>query len=413
MSLRLMVAILAVVSSNALAQNSTVYLQAAQLNDQQAAACANPAGAAYYRKMAAYNRCLASQYGPGGGTCPAPPTGLPSCSSSGGSGTGGSPNVMGTDTGSTGSVKGDLAMAGLKGLLQWKLNHDAKKEAASAGDNGSPGEEDAASQAQDEANEAALAAAQAAARQQQLNNQAAQILTESNSLIASNDVVPSGIPSSSAAINSLLDSGSSTPDSTSAINALLDSPATSGGAGPTTPSAAVNALLAPEDQPASSVATIPNLQELEDVETAEASGVGPDWVSGLANIKDQALQQLQSAADPSSLLPLGEDDLLKKGAETAIQSVVPSPNGEEATLGSVVQDKLVDIASDKVADALTDQKDQLACSGKDSKIEQDVCMVYMAPSNIPRGLYVTGTLLVQRFGTLMTDVNTEISGQKP
>ncbi len=392
------------------AQNSAVYLQAAQINDQQAAACANPTGAAYYRKMAAYNRCLASQYGSGGGTCPAAPTGIPSCS---GNSTSGTPNVMGTDTGSTGSVKGDIAMAGLKGLLQWKLNHDAKKDAAGAGNNGSNGEEDATSQAQDEANEAALVAAQAAARQQQLNDQAAQILTASNSLIASNDGAPAGMPSSSAAINSLLDSGSSTPDSTSAINALLDSPTPASETGPLTPTAAVNALLTPEDQPASNTLMTPNLQKLDDVETTEASAVGPDWASGLGNIKDQALQQLQSASDPSSLLTVGGDDHLKKGAETALQSVIPNANGEEATLGSVVQDKLVDIASDKVADTLTDQKDQLACSGKDSKIEQDVCMVYMAPTNISRGLYATGTLLVQRFGTLMTDVNTEMWGQKP
>jgi hypothetical protein len=364
--------------------------------------------------MAAYNRCLARQLGPGGATCPAAPTGTPSCSNNT-SGTEGSPNILGTDTGSTGSVKGDIAMAGLKGLLQWKLNHDAKKDAASADSSGSDADADTASQAQDEANEAALVAAQAAARQQQLNDQAAQILTASNSLIASNDVGSAAIPSSSGAINLLLDSGFSTPDSTTAINALLDSPAPASGTGPLNPTAAINALLTP-DQPVSNAPTIPSLQKLDDVETAEAGAVGPDWANGLANIKDQALQQLGSAinsSDPSSLLPLDGDDYLKKGAETAIQSVVPSPNGEEATLGSVVQDKLVDIASDKVADTLTDEKDQLACSGKDSKIEQDVCMVYMAPTNISRGLYATGTLLVQRFGTLMTDVNTEVWGQKP
>jgi hypothetical protein len=216
-----------IASSTVLAQNSTIYLQAADINDKQAAACANPAGAACYRQMASYNRCLARQLGPGGATCSAP-TCTPACGGASNTSNSSVPNVMGTDTGSTGSVKGDIAVAGLKGLLQWKLNHDAKKDAQQQDTT-----DNAEAQAQRDADEAAQVSAQAAAEQQKLNNQAADILQQSNALIAANDagagLAPSTIPgNSTAAIGALLDSGSSAPDSTAAINDLLDSPSPDG-----------------------------------------------------------------------------------------------------------------------------------------------------------------------------------------
>jgi len=225
---RMLVTMVVMISSGMLAQNSTIYLQAADINDKQANACGNPAGAACYHQMASYNRCLARQLGPGGATCPAAPTCTPSCGSVS-STKNSTPNVLGTDTGSTGSVKGDIAMAGLKGLIQWKLNHDAQKDAqqqtTGTGDNAGR-DDDVASQAQREADEAALVAAQATAAQQKLNNQAADILQQSNALLASNDAA-SGVPqpkshgSSTAAIDALLDSGAPAPNSAAAVNALL------------------------------------------------------------------------------------------------------------------------------------------------------------------------------------------------
>jgi hypothetical protein len=325
----------------------------------------------------------------------------------------------------TGNAKNDAIANGVGTAImllgKWKMAHDDKKAAQAASATNESSDVDA-----DDSTQSAQLAAQAEAEQQRILNEASQILQQSNALMASNEAgagpaSPGSPPDSTAAIGALLDSGSAAPDSTSAINALLDSTDSQASSAVKTAKTVASLLGGNSEAGAqgaseSALPPVPSIQTLDDQEAAETNAVGPDWSQGLANLKDQALSQIGSAVgsiDPVTALDphLTDDDYLQKGAQAAMQSVLPEPNAAEATLGSVVQEKAIDIASDKVADTLTDSKDQLACSGQGSQVEQDGCMVFMAPTNIARGLYNYGTILVKRFGTMMTDVNTEIWGQ--
>jgi hypothetical protein len=168
-----------------------------------------------------------------------------------------------------------------------------------------------------------------------------------------------------------------------------------------------------DNQSSVQLPALPSIQTLDDREAAEADAVGLDWSQGLTNLKDKALTQIGAATnplDPNSALHLDEDDSLQRGTQAAIQSALPASNTAEATLGSVVQERAVAIASDKVADTLTEKKDELACSGQDTQVEHDGCMVFMSPTNIARGLYTYGTTLVGRFGTMMNNVNADMWG---
>jgi hypothetical protein len=168
--------------------------------------------------------------------------------------------------------------------------------------------------------------------------------------------------------------------------------------------AQLTAQAVQEDQSAAGLPTIPSIQAIDDQEAEEANFLGADWDSAMAQAKDTALSQLKSQFDPLDP-PLPNDDYLKSGAQATMQSLLPSTDESDVTLGSMVQDKAVDMASDKVADTLTESKDQLACSGQETQVDQNGCMVLMAPTNLGRGLYNYGKLLVNRFGTFMDSVN--------
>jgi hypothetical protein len=292
---RLLLTGILLTSSTVLAQNSAVYLQAAQIKDEQAAGCANPAGASCYRQMARYNRCLAAQYS-GGGSC-TPTACTPSCARNngvGGAGVGAAANNL--------TPKEQLAVTGLGLLLNWAANRNAKKDAQDL-----PAEDSSDNQAQQEANQAALVAAQEAAEQQRLNDQAAQILQQSNVLLASNDATlgiasPTGAPNSTAVIGSLLDSDSTAPDSTSAINALLNAPDGTNGDAPTTSTAAVSALLDAPDGTNGDPSLTPTAAVSALLDSPDDS-IGDSPLGPAANAAAlQASNGLQSGASSSSLL---------------------------------------------------------------------------------------------------------------
>ena len=400
MRAKLICVLLVTCSTGAVAQSSDTYQKAAQAYENAAAQCQSPAGASCMRQNASYYSCLARQL-QSGGSCSQPSCSTACTSSGSGSGVAG---VAGAASGL--SQKQQLAITGLGIALTWLSNHHHNDSATPQ-----TAEEEAATADQRAANDAAVQAAiaQADAASSELANMRAALTSGAD-------------PST---LGGLSGQGPSDPNVAlrNQLTADGDVPAAQPQQVPSNdPSDQMAQLRAQmtaqaaqqDDQSTAALPAVPSIQTLDDEEAAEANAVGPDWASGLANLKDQALNDIGSAInplDPNSTLHLDRDDYLQQGTQATIQSVLPESNGTDATLGSVVQDKVVGIASDKVADALTDKKDQLSCSGENSQIEQDGCMVFMSPTNIARGLYNYGTILVKRFGTMMTDVNTEMFEQ--
>src|ERR1035437_10301766 len=117
------------------------YRQAATTYNNAAAQCQVPAAAACMRQHATYYSCLANQLG-GGPSC----NSAPSCSTScpGGTSSGsGTPGAVGTAlgaAGSTGSVKGDLLMAGVGLLARWGEARSNKRDADAAAAAATPGD---------------------------------------------------------------------------------------------------------------------------------------------------------------------------------------------------------------------------------------------------------------------------------
>jgi hypothetical protein len=153
---------------------------------------------------------------------------------------------------------------------------------------------------------------------------------------------------------------------------------------------------------------------MDSEEEQQAQLIGPDWADGLQNIQDRAKVLLPAPMDlAAKAANLDADDVLSKGSTDVINSVIPKSNEAEATLGSAAQDVGVEFAGDKVADTLTDEKDKLACSGAGSEVESTGCMVLMTPSNLIRGAYGYGKLLVERYGKMMDAVNAEFFPGQP
>jgi hypothetical protein len=380
-------------STVAIAQSSDTYQKAAQAYENAASQCQSPAGASCMRQNASYYGCLAHQL-QGGGSCSSPPSCSTSCSSSG-SGSG-----ISTGTAASGlSQKQQLALAGINLALTWFSNHHKDKDEPVP----QTAEEEAAAAAQREAHEAAVEAAIAQADQ------------ASSDLANLRTALTSGADPST--LGALSGQGSSDPN-VALRNQLTAGDSTTAAApqqiASNDPSdqmaqlrAQMTAQAAQGDQSMTGMPSIPSIQTIDDQEAEEANSLGADWGSAMSQSKDTALNQLKSQFDPLDP-PLPNDDYLKSGAQATMQSLIPSRSESDVTLGSMVQDKAVDMASDKVADTLTESKDQLACSGQETQVDKNGCMVLMAPTNLGRGLYNYGKILVNRFGTFMDSVNQEM-----
>jgi hypothetical protein len=151
--------------------------------------------------------------------------------------------------------------------------------------------------------------------------------------------------------------------------------------------------------------------------------MGPDWVSGLETLKDDALNGLKvlvpsPAGQVISALGKGDPlttDPLKQEITSVIRDVLPDASGSggaDVTYGSIVRDRFISVGSDKVADTLSDMKDNTACSGADLQSESanSACMVLIAPTNLFRGLYSYGKLLVNRAGQMIDSIKSEFLG---
>jgi hypothetical protein len=326
-----------VLASNMFGQMAQQYRQAAQLwrNVQ----CSVPADQNTANQYASYYDCLANQLGPGGGSlrCTAPSGSTASCGSGGSSSTGGaassSPNIP---LANTGNAKADLALNGLGLLLKLKMAHDAQKAAE-----GQPQNQASNGAGQDDS--AAQLAAQQAAEQQKLNDEAAQILHESNTLLASNagagPPLPDSSPGSTAAIGALLDSDTSTQDSSSAINALLDSP---------------NDQNTPTSTTANAVASLLDSDSQADQSVAGAS-----------------IQPTAQAPVPANLLP--QNQQVNAALQDSVDQPDPSQTGSLAGMlqsaGQEVKDTLngmVTSAKTLASDLMNDPVVQWATSDKGS-----------------------------------------------
>jgi hypothetical protein len=214
-------------------------------------------------------------------------------------------------------------------------------------------------------------------------------------------------PGTTPTVNGLLDTDPPPPNSAAAVNSLL------GGEPGATPNSAtaVNSLLG--DPPGATAQpshgpTIPSLATIDAAENAEAQSFGSDWASSLASLKDDALSELRKPVpNPSDSVAslLDQNDPLKESVAAVIGSFLPQSNESEITLGSIVRDKFVDIASDKVADTLTDAKDEAACSSENSTVEHNACMVLMAPTNLGRSSY--GQILLNRTSQMLDSLQAE------
>jgi hypothetical protein len=391
-------------SINVFGQMAQQYRQAA--NVWRNAACSVPVEQSCANQNAAYYDCLANQLGPSGASlrCSAPSCSVASCGGGGSStsaGTNSSPDIPFANTG---NAKADLVMNGIGLLLKWKMTHDANK-------NASPNSEPPTS-AVGGASTAATESADAELKRERLNDEASQLLAEANSYApAPESALPLTLDAAST-IGALLDSPPPPSNSNvaSQIGGLLDTPDSAPAMGTSIPGGSVAALLdspVPANPMTATAPVIPSIQDLDNQEVAQANSLGQDWGNALSQVKDAALNQLKSQLDPVNILDskLPNDDYLKSGAEATIKDLLPETSESEVTLGSFIQDKAVGIASDKVADTLTETKDQLACSGQNSEVDRAGCMVLMTPTNLARGLYNSGKMLVDRAGVMMDEVN--------
>ena len=259
-------------------------------------------------------------------------------------------------------------------------------------------------------------------QQQQPNNAVPSVSREANSVVTTPNSGYTAPPSVASAIGTLLDTGSP-PSDAATIESILDDPVPDSNSRGT---AGQIADLLGNGKGASGVTssgmnqlqpTITSIASLNALEQKMAQAIGSDWAMGLKSLTDAALKQIAgvvpSPADAiAGVLDLDQDDYLKKGAEETMKSFLPETSEAESTLGSVIQDKAVSYAGDKMADTLTEAKDELACSNANSEVEHDGCMVLIAPSNLGRGLYNYGVLLVDRFGKMMDSVNADFKSQQ-
>ena len=365
---------------NLWAQNASYYEQAASLYDQAAAKCTEP-GASCMRRFAAYNRCLAAQYS-GGGSCGVAPSCSTACTSSASAG-GNSSSTNSIPL--TGNSSQQLAQAVGDLLGQWSAARAAKKERE-------------AQQLQDRLEqESAQLAAESQAEDERAHERAA-FLADPTGYMA-----PGGTGSSQPATGSSGDSSDDLARQRAQLYALAHTPDPSGDS-----SAPAGT---PSDSAGSAVGepSTPDLAAINAEEDQLAQNAGPDWLDGLHSLEDQALTNIQSAIkaalpDPMDMMAkiTGADagDTMSENANSIISGFMPKAE-EESPLGALLQERGIDLASDKLADALSNTKDQLACSGSDSEVSRRGCMVLLTPSNIARGTYSYGTLLVERYSNMM------------
>jgi len=225
-------------------QQADQYRQAAQAYNDAAAKCQNPAGAMCMRQNAAYYTCIANQLG-GGPTCGNIPTCSTSCTGAGAAtagGTGASGSVPFSPTMLSTNPKAN-AIGNLVGLGVSLLNRRSNQPVNQPEPEAPPAPDPVA-----------VAAANEAAQQQHVKEQAADLLEESNTLLASMNGAPSGAPASpnaASVLGSLFDSGQPSSDSTSAITALLSDTGQANSGSPT-PTSVIAGLLTQPPNPGDS-----------------------------------------------------------------------------------------------------------------------------------------------------------------
>jgi flagellar motor protein MotB len=251
--------------------------------------------------------------------------------------------------------------------------------------------------------EAEAAASAADAQRQKVNTNAADLLNQTSDVMTSMNgpIGYSTDPNATVAVTSLLETPS--PSSTDTMGSLL-----SDNRGASSATESVASLLATPDRSVNPPVGNPSLQlpsglatvaALDQAEKDQAISLGPDWQNGIDGLKDRAVDTVKDKLMDKAFEKMGEVDLLEKGINVSLKAA------PDFTLGSAVKDKLIDIASDKAADAISDAKDNLACSGNHTAVDHWGCMVFMTPLNLGRGLYAEEKMLVDRFGKLLDAAN--------
>jgi hypothetical protein len=303
------------------AQMAAQYQQAAQAYNNAAARCSNPAGAACYRLHASYYSCLAAQLG-GGGSCGSETTCTVSC---GGTGASVGPTATTANNNANNLIQ-------LGGSIISLLHSNSSQPSQPAEDVGPTPEE-----------LAAQAAAAEAARQQQINNDAANILQEANSLVAANGP-PSGLPHSSdstTAVSALLGDGPASPDPAAAVTALLD-----GSPGATTTAVAGlldNNTVTDSDSafPTGDPAVTPDPPPTSADTAQEFSAIVPpdpaiaEAIQSIPPSPPDGVFALSSEVDTPNPSP-SLTDQIQDGLQGAISSVKQSITSVQATLGSLM-----------------------------------------------------------------------------
>ena len=286
---------------------SDTHRMAAQAYNNAAAKCQNPAGAACLRQYANYENCQA-----GSGSCGAPPSCSTACTGSGATSSTLLPSFgTGLPTNPKAEAVGNLVGLGMSLLLSRHRDSDAEK--------------------QEQPDPAAVQAARAEADRQRINAEAADLLQESNSLMASLNLPGSApaAPNAASELDSLLDNGQPSNASTAAISNLLDDG--------TTPTAA----------PSDPTATVAGL--LGDSSDSKDSSSAPSAVTNNAPAASPVTSALQPVM-PASLTP--QDPQINSALQQS--SDQPDPN-ETGSLAQMFQS-----AKQEVKDGL----DNLVSSGK-------------------------------------------------
>jgi hypothetical protein len=104
---------------------------------------------------------------------------------------------------------------------------------------------------------------------------------------------------------------------------------------------------------------------------------------------------------------LGAADPLEKGISASLDAILPEA---ETSIGSALRDTGLDFATSLAADAITNAKDELVCRNSDSAVNHWGCMVLMSSTNLTRGPYNNGKLLVERFRKLMEATQSVMQG---
>jgi len=290
------------------------YQSAAQAYSNAAAQCSNPAGAACMRQNAQYYTCLANSLESGGGNCGAAPSCSTSCSS-GATNEGYSPGYQGTP----GPLSRGQAIQSIGNSLVSIFGAIAARNAANSAQNAvdvDPGAQAAA--------DAAAAAAAAQQRQQQINSDAADLLQQSNEVMASLNGTPSSgaVPDATTTVSSLLDPPSTSSGDTVTVTALLDG----------TGNASAMTIIADSQQSGGGV--ISTVTSLLDDDQSTVSGVAPNSTSATDNAQpgsaspDGTTGASSSTSTISSLLdPNSSGD---SSANAVPQAASPSAGPQDA-----------------------------------------------------------------------------------